>query len=57
MKKVLHAMAHVGLIALQVANAAGKFIPPPWNIAVAGGAAVIQGVLSLRASKAAAPLS
>lgn len=57
MRKALHAMAHVGLIALQVGNAATKFIPPPWNVAVAGGAALVQGVLAWPGMKDGAAVS
>jgi hypothetical protein len=55
MKKALHIVAHVGLIALQVANAASKVIPPPWNVAVAGGAALAQGIIALRSKPTAQP--
>ena len=52
MSKLLHTLAHVGLIALQVANASSKAIPPPYNVAVAGVAALVQGILALRAQHA-----
>lgn len=47
MRKVWHVLSHVGLVALQVANAAVPFVPPPYNIAVAGGLAAIQGAVAL----------
>lgn len=54
--KFWHALAHVGLVALQVVNAAVPVIPAPWNIAAAGGIAAIQGALGVQAaSKAKAP--
>lgn len=45
MKKILHVLGHVGLGAIQVATVGGNFVPPPWNLAVSGGAAVAQVVL------------
>lgn len=39
-------MAHVGLGALQVANVATPFVPFPFNLAVAGGAAVTTVIIA-----------
>lgn len=53
MSKFFHGLAHVGLIALQVANASSKVIPPPYNIVVAGGFALVQGIIALNNHKTA----
>jgi len=42
-----HAVAQTGLLGLQIANAAQPFLPFPWNIAVAGGVGIVQGLLAL----------
>jgi ABC-type Mn2+/Zn2+ transport system permease subunit len=47
-KKFGHVMAHVGLGAIQVGLVAGKFIPPPFNIAVSGGAALASVIIAAK---------
>jgi hypothetical protein len=54
MKPFWHGVFHVAMTASQVALATGKFVPPPWNIAVIGGGALFQGIVALRAQKKAA---
>lgn len=51
---VLHTLGHIGLGALQVANVAGHFAPPPFNLVVAGGAAAAQYAIAAHAAKKAA---
>lgn len=48
MSKFLHGLAHAGLIAFQVANAAAPFVPPPYNVAVAAGIGFVQALLALK---------
>jgi hypothetical protein len=44
--KTGHLLAHVGLGAIQVGLVAGKFIPPPFNLVVSGGAAVASVIVT-----------
>jgi hypothetical protein len=44
--KTGHILAHVGLGALQVANVAWPFVPFPFNLAVAGGAATATAIIA-----------
>lgn len=41
-----HVIAHVGLGALQVANVSWFALPPPFNLAVAGGAAAASVIIA-----------
>lgn len=41
-----HIMAQVGLGVVQVGLVAGKFIPPPFNLIVSGGAGVASVVIA-----------
>ena len=47
MSKFWHGLSQVGLTALSVATVAGKFAPPPFNIAIVGGATITQVLLAL----------
>lgn len=51
LSKTAHILIHVGLIAIQVGNAAGGFLPFPANIAVAGGAAAAQAIIAISQHK------
>jgi len=43
---------HVVLTGLQVANAASHYVPPPYNVILAGVGAIVQGVVALKNHKA-----
>ncbi len=47
LSKFWHGVSQVGLTALSVATIAGKFAPPPFNIAIVGGATLAQALLAL----------
>jgi hypothetical protein len=51
-----HVMAHVGLGVLQVANVATPFVPFPFNLAVAGGAATASVIIAAT-HKATVPIN
>lgn len=42
-----HGFLHVVLTAGQVINVASPFVPPPYNILVAGGLAAVQGAVAV----------
>lgn len=48
MSRFWHGFIHVGALALQVANAASPFVPPPYNVVVAAGLGFVQAIVALK---------
>lgn len=44
--KTGHILAHIGLGAVQVGLVVGKFIPPPFNLIVSGGAVAASVIIA-----------
>lgn len=47
MSKFWHGLFHVGMVALQVANTAIPFIPPPFNLIVTAVLGGVQGGVAI----------
>ena len=53
MKRFGHALFHVGAVVVQVAATAGWLVPFPFNVAVVGGVAAVQGIVAIKHHTAA----